>query len=160
MLASGPAPKLTARYGRNVVAAGGACLVAGLEAFALATHEIGVGGSIAALVPGLILVGAGIGLCFTPLSSTVLGGIDAASAGAASGTLSTTQQVGFALGVAVTGLIYFGAGADVAHAFELSLLQLSVLATGIVAMTRLLPRPSYTRPERLPIAAQAGIEES
>jgi EmrB/QacA subfamily drug resistance transporter len=140
VVASGPAPDLTARYGRAVIAAGGISLALGLEAFAIATHEIGVGGSLVALVPGLVLVGAGIGLCFTPLSSTVLAEIDSSRAGIASGTLSTTQQVGFALGVAVTGLIFFGVGADVAKAFELSLVQLSVLAVGIVAMTRLLPR--------------------
>jgi EmrB/QacA subfamily drug resistance transporter len=140
VVASGPAPDLTARYGRAVIAAGGISLAVGLEAFAIATHEIGVGGSLVALVPGLVLVGAGIGLCFTPLSSTVLAEIDSSRAGIASGTLSTTQQVGFALGVAVTGLIFFGVGADVAKAFELSLVQLSVLAVGIVAMTRLLPR--------------------
>jgi EmrB/QacA subfamily drug resistance transporter len=139
VVASGPAPDLTARYGRAVVAAGGASLALGLGLFALAVHEIGVGGSILELAPGLVLVGAGIGLCFTPLSSTVLGAVDPARMGSASGMLSTTQQVGFALGVAITGVIFFGAGRDIAHAFELSLIQLSVLALGIVAMTRLLP---------------------
>ena len=55
--------------------------------------------------------------------------------------LSTTQQVGFALGVAITGVIFFGeSAADVGHAFELSLIQLAALAIGIVAMARLLPR--------------------
>jgi EmrB/QacA subfamily drug resistance transporter len=142
VIASGPAPDLTARYGRAVVAAGGASLALGLALFALAVHQVGVGGSILELVPGLILVGAGIGLCFTPLSSTVLGTIDPDRIGSASGMLSTTQQVGFALGVAVTGVIFFSAGSDIAHAFELSLLQLSALAIGIVAMTRLLPAPA------------------
>jgi EmrB/QacA subfamily drug resistance transporter len=142
VIASGPAPDLTARYGRAVVAAGGASLALGLGLFALAVHNVGVGGSIVELVPGLVLVGAGIGLSFTPLSSTVLGAIDADRIGSASGMLSTTQQVGFALGVATTGVIFFGAGPDIAHAFELSLIQLSALALGIVAMSRLLPAPA------------------
>jgi EmrB/QacA subfamily drug resistance transporter len=146
VVVSGPAPALTARYGRSVVAAGGAALTAGLGALAVATAEVGVGGSIAVLVPGLLLVGAGIGLCFTPLTSTVLSGIDPAGAGAASGAMSTMQQVGYALGVAVTGLIFF-ASDDVGQAFELSLLQLTVLALGIIAMTRLLPRAA-SRPPR------------
>jgi EmrB/QacA subfamily drug resistance transporter len=143
---SGPAPALTARYGRSVVAAGGAALAAGLALLAAATAEVGVGGSIAVMVPGLLLVGAGIGLCFTPLTSTVLSGIDPAGVGAASGAMSTMQQVGYALGVAITGLIFFASG-DVAHAFELSLLQLTALALGIIAMTRLLP-PAASRPPR------------
>ncbi len=136
---SGPAPKLTERFGRLVVAAGGVCLVDGLGLLAWATAEVGVGGSLWPFVPGLVLVGMGIGLCFTPLTSTVLGQIEPAQAGSASGALSTTQQVGFALGVAVTGLIFFGAGPDVAEAFERSLLQLTVLAVGIVVASRLLP---------------------
>jgi EmrB/QacA subfamily drug resistance transporter len=146
VVVSGPAPALTARFGRSVVAAGGAALAAGLAVLAAATAEVGVGGSIAVMVPGLLLVGAGIGLCFTPLTSTVLSGIDPAGAGAASGAMSTMQQVGYALGVAVTGLIFFAAGDDMGRAFELSLLQLTALALGIIAMTRLLPRAASRSP--------------
>ena len=139
--ASGPAPKLTERYGRSVVAAGGACLTAGFALLAAFTAEVGVGGSVVGMVPGLVLVGAGIGLCFTPLTTTVLGDVEPARVGAASGMLSTTQQVGFALGVAITGVIFFGENAaDVGHAFELSLVQLAALALGIIVMARLLPR--------------------
>jgi EmrB/QacA subfamily drug resistance transporter len=141
VVVSGPAPELTKRFGRSVVAAGGVSLAAGLLALALATAEVGVGGSILVLVPGLVLVGAGIGLCFTPLTSTVLSGIDPARAGAASGAMSTITQVGYALGVAVTGVIFFGAGHDLGHAFTVSLLQLGALAAGIVVMSRLLPKP-------------------
>jgi EmrB/QacA subfamily drug resistance transporter len=137
---SGPAPGLTVRYGRTVIAAGGAILAGGLGLLAAATADVGVGGSVLVLVPGLALVGAGIGLCFTPLTTTVLGGIDPARAGAASGALSTAQQIGFALGVAITGIVFFGAGPGIGHAFELSLIELAVPAAAIVPMTRLLPR--------------------
>jgi EmrB/QacA subfamily drug resistance transporter len=157
VVVSGPAPRLTERYGRTVVAAGGASLAAGLALLALATADVGVGGSILVLVPGLALVGAGIGLCFTPLTSTVLGGIDTARVGAASGAMSTMQQVGYALGVAVTGVVFFGVGeGDVAHAFEISLLQLAALATGIVVMTRLLPRKADPAPAAAPAASATG----
>ena len=70
---SGPAPKLTERYGRAVIAAGGLCLAAGLGSLALAVAVVGVDGSLAAFVPGLLLAGAGVGLCFTPLTAIVLG---------------------------------------------------------------------------------------
>ena len=54
--------------------------------------------------------------------------------------MSTTQQVGYALGVAITGVIFFGVGeGHIARAFELGLIQLAVLAAGIVVMARLLP---------------------
>ena len=138
---SGPAPQLAARFGRAVVAVGGLALAGGLGLLALAVSDGGVDGSLLALVPGMLLVGAGIGLCYTPLTSTVLSHVAPERAGAASGALSTTQQVGYALGVAITGLLFFGeAGDGIAHAFEVSLLQLGVLGLGIVAATRFLPR--------------------
>lgn len=143
---SGPAPRLTERFGRLVVAAGAAALTGGLALLGFAVSQIGVRGSLLVLVPGLLLVGAGIGLCFTPLTSTVLASVDPARAGAASGALSTTQQVGYALGVAVTGLIFFGAAeTNVGHAFELSLYQQTALALALLAVTPLLPRAAAIR---------------
>lgn len=141
VVTSGPAPGLTARYGRTVIASGGAALTVGLVALAVAVAEIGTAGSLAALVPGLILVGAGIGLCFTPLTSTVLANVDPARVGSASGAMATMQQVGYALGVAITGVIFFGAAErGIGHAFELSLIQMAVVSAGIVVMSRQLPK--------------------
>ena len=114
------------------MAAGGAALTLGLALLALAVSEIGTSGSLLALVPGLALAGAGIGLCFTPLTSTVLANVEPALAGSAAGAMSTTTQVGYALGVAITGVIFFGVH-GIAHAFELSLIQLAVVSAGIVA---------------------------
>ena len=147
---SGPAPALTQRYGRLVVAAGGAALTLGLALLALAVSEIGTSGSLLALVPGLALAGAGIGLCFTPLTSTVLANVEPALAGSAAGAMSTTTQVGYALGVAVTGVIFFGVH-GIAHAFELSLIQLAVVSAGIVGMARLLPgnKTNVTQPQQI-----------
>ena len=102
--------------------------------------DIGVGGSIALLVPGMLLEGAGMGLVITPLTSTVLGNLKPQNAGAAAGALSTMQQVGNALGVAVTGVIFFGAlDGGFGHAFEVSLIQLAVLGAAVTALTWLLP---------------------
>jgi EmrB/QacA subfamily drug resistance transporter len=157
VVASGPAPALTERFGRAVIAIGGVSLTAGLALLAWVVSEIGTGGSLLALVPGLALVGAGIGLCFTPLTSTVLAGVEASRAGSAAGALSTVQQVGFALGVAVTGVIFFGAADQgIAHAFQLALIQLSVMSAGIVVMSRLLPGPPAERAEALAPATAAA----
>jgi EmrB/QacA subfamily drug resistance transporter len=136
---SGPAPALTERYGRSVVALGGLVLTLGVLVLALAVAE--AGDSLIPLAPGLALVGAGIGLCFTPLTSIVLAGVDASRVGSASGAMSTAQQIGYALGVAVTGVIFFGAADEgIAHAFELSLIQLAVVSAGVVLASCLLPR--------------------
>jgi EmrB/QacA subfamily drug resistance transporter len=137
---SGPAPGLTARFGRRVIAAGGAALALGLALLAVVVADVGTGGSLLAFVPGLLLVGAGIGLCYTPLTSMVLANVEPSRAGSASGALSTVQQVGYALGVAVTGVLFFGAADEgIARAFELSLIQLALVAGGIVVVSRLLP---------------------
>jgi EmrB/QacA subfamily drug resistance transporter len=130
---SAPAPALTERFGRTVIAAGGVSLTLGLALLAAVAD-----GTLASLAPGLLLVGAGIGLCFTPLTSIVLADVEADRAGSASGALSTTQQVGFALGVAITGVVYFGAAAD--EAFTLSLIQLTAVAACIVVASRMLRR--------------------
>ena len=98
-------------------------------------------GSLAALVPGLLLVGAGMGLVLAPLASTILSSLEPARAGAASGMLTTMQSVGNALGVAVTGVIFFGAlHSGYAQAFELALAELALLLVLVAALTRLLPR--------------------
>jgi MFS family permease len=95
---------------------------------------------LAVLVPALVLIGAGMGLVIVPLTTTIMSGVDAEHAGAASGALSTMQSVGAALGVAVTGVIFFGAlGGGYAHALELSLAQLAALLVGVAALTRRLP---------------------
>jgi EmrB/QacA subfamily drug resistance transporter len=139
--ASMRAPALTARYGRAVIAAGALVLACGHGLLLAAVSDVGVGGSLAVLVPGLLLVGAGMGLVLTPLASTILASLEPERAGAASGMLTTMQNVGNALGVAVTGVIFFGAlHAGYAHAFELALAELAVLLVLVAALTRLLPR--------------------
>jgi EmrB/QacA subfamily drug resistance transporter len=141
LVASAYAPGLTPRLGRRLPAIGGLLLAAGHGLLALSVADIGVGGSVALLVPGMLLEGAGMGLVITPLTSTVLGSLEPQNAGAAAGALSTMQQVGNALGVAVTGVIFFGAlDGGFGHAFEVSLLQLAVLGAAVTALTWLLPR--------------------
>ena len=138
--ASGPAPKLVERHGRGVVAAGGLFLAAGLGMLAIVVSVIGVTGSVVVLLPGLALAGVGIGLAYTPTTAIIMQSAGPAHGGAASGVVATTQQLGYALGVAITGVIYFAHAANgIGHAFELSLIELSALGLVLVAATRLLP---------------------
>ena len=140
LVASAYAPGLTPRLGRRLPAIGGLVLAVGHGLLALSVADIGVGGSVALLVPGMLLEGAGMGLVITPLTSTVLGSLRPENAGAAAGALSTMQQVGNALGVAVTGVIFFGAlDGGFGHAFEVSLIQLALLGVAVTVLTRLLP---------------------
>jgi EmrB/QacA subfamily drug resistance transporter len=132
---------LLARFGPRILAAGALTLALGHALLLAAVGEIGVGGSVVPLVPGLLVIGAGMGLVIAPLTTTILSGVDPQRAGAASGMLATTQNVGNALGVAVTGVIFFGAvhgGYD--HALQLSLAQLAILLVAAAGLARLLPK--------------------
>jgi EmrB/QacA subfamily drug resistance transporter len=143
LAASMKAPALTPRLGRRLPALGALVLATGHGLLAASVAGVGTTGSVGLLAPALLLVGAGMGLVITPLTATVLASLDPQRAGAAAGALSTMQQVGNALGVAVTGVIFFGAlHADFAHAFEVSLVQLAVLCVAVAGLTRLLPRPA------------------
>jgi MFS family permease len=142
LAASMRAPVLTVRFGRTVIGAGALTLAAGHLLLLIAVAEVGVKGSVAALVPGLLLVGAGMGLCITPLTTTILASASPANSGSVTGALSTMQQVGNSVGVAVTGVIFFGAaGHGYGHALDLSVAELAALLVGVAALSRLLPRP-------------------
>ena len=139
--ASMRAPALAARHGRAVIAAGALVLAVGHALLLAAVADIGVAGALGTLVPGLVLVGAGMGLVLAPLASTILSSLEPERAGAASGMLTAMQNVGNAIGVAVTGVIFFGAlHSGYAQAFELAVGELAVLLVGVAALTRLLPR--------------------
>jgi EmrB/QacA subfamily drug resistance transporter len=140
LVASLRAPALTMRLGRDLITAGALALAAGDVLLLAAVARSGTGGPLWALAPGLALIGAGQGLCITPLTTTVLGHSDPRRAGTVSGVLSTMQQVGNAIGVAVIGLIFFGASGGVAGGFAASLLGLAGLALAVALLSRLLPR--------------------
>ena len=141
------APAWTVRLGRGLIGIGALVVAAGDAALLLVVSQVGVGGSVGLLAPGLLLVGVGQALCITPLASIVMSGLDPEQAGAASGPLSTMQQVGNSLGVAITGVVFFGVLAqhDVANAFEASVAQLGGLAQLAAALSRLLPGSSPWR---------------
>jgi EmrB/QacA subfamily drug resistance transporter len=142
LVASLRAPALALRFGRNLITTGALVLAAGDGLLLLAVAHQGNGGSVALLAPGLVLAGAGQGLCITPLTATVLSFTDRQRAGTVSGVLSTMQQVGNALGVTITGFVFFGSlDGGYAGAFERALLQLGCLALAVAALSRFLPRP-------------------
>jgi EmrB/QacA subfamily drug resistance transporter len=139
--ASMASEQLLARFGPRMLAGGTLTLAAGHGLLLAAVGDIGTGGSIAPLIPGLLVIGAGMGLVIAPLTTTILATVDDQRAGAASGMLATTQNVGTALGVAITGVIFFGAlDRGYGHALQLALAQLAILLVVAAALTRLLPR--------------------
>ena len=134
MVGTGNQRRLAARLGRATVPVGAATFALGHLVLLAAVAENGVGGSIAALVPGLALSGFGMGITLTALIDGAMSEVDPASAGEVSGVLSTVQQVGNALGVALVGMVFFGAlSGGYAHALAWSLVLL-IGSTGGVAL--------------------------
>jgi MFS family permease len=126
-----------ARLGRQVLALGSLAVGLGCVLLAVAPSA----GPSAELVPGLALIGFGIGLVLVPLSQTVLADVEPAHVGAAAGVLATAQQVGGGLGVAVIGVVFFdAAGRGLVHAFTVSLWVLAALTLGTAALVQALPR--------------------
>jgi MFS family permease len=144
------APALTVRFGRRVVLAGALTAAAGDVLLLVAAGQAGTGGPVAWLFPGLFLVGAGQGLCITPLTTTVLSHASPQVAGSVSGALSTVQQVGNALGVAVIGVVFFGTlSQGYPRAFGISLGVMGALLLCVAALSRLMPgrtAPAQTGP--------------
>jgi len=143
LLTSLRAPALTVRFGRRVIATGAVCGAVGDLLLVLAVGHWGLGGPLAALFPGLFLLGAGQGLCITPLTTTVLSHADARTAGSITGALSTAQQVGNAIGVAVSGVVFFGLlSRGFPAAFGTSMAEMGGLLLVVAALTLTLLRPS------------------
>lgn len=90
------------------VAAVGMVITAG--ASVLLSHA-GAGAHYASdLLPGLVLLGLGVGMVFVPVSISAMAGIPPQHAGVAGGFLMTGHEVGAALGVAVMSAIASSAG--------------------------------------------------
>jgi hypothetical protein len=143
MLGTGSKRRLAAVLGRWTVPTGAGLFTLGHLALLGAVAQSGVGGSLVDLVPGLALAGFGMGIALTALIDAAMGGVEPAYAGAVSGVMSTAQQVGNALGVAVVGMVFFGAvDGGYAHALEWSLVVLAGTTTAVALLGTLLnPRP-------------------
>jgi EmrB/QacA subfamily drug resistance transporter len=100
--------RLAARVGKRVLYIGCALIAVGTAGVALTFHWQGNALTSIELAPALFVAGLGLGCFVAPALNIILAGIQGRDAGAASGVLTTVQQVGAAMGVAVVGVIFFG----------------------------------------------------
>jgi EmrB/QacA subfamily drug resistance transporter len=100
---SGVAAQLVNRVGvKPTIAAGMTLLTVGLLYFT----QVSVGGTYAGdLLPGFLIIAAGLGFSFVPISIAALAGVQSSEAGLASGLFNTSQQIGGALGIAALSTI-------------------------------------------------------
>ncbi|MGW4719758.1 MFS transporter [Nocardia sp. NPDC004260] len=141
------AGRIIPKYGRRVLEIGALVLASGY----LATGLLLVSGpriTPLLVIPTLVLQSVGGGLVITPALNTVLSRVKPESAGVAPGALSTAQQCGGALGVAVIGAIYFssfhptevGRVAAAGHAFAVASFATFVIAVIAGIVVFLLPK--------------------
>ncbi|MCY1136531.1 MFS transporter [Actinoplanes sp. Pm04-4] len=97
---------------------------------------------VTAVALPMVLIGAGQGLAFAPMTSAGLAGADPADAGAASGLVNTFHQLGSALGLAVLAAVAGGGAlADrVGAALTGSSVLLAVALALVVTLIALRPR--------------------
>jgi MFS family permease len=98
---------LIEKMGRRLLMLGMIVMMAGTVCFAATIWLAGADINPYRLIPGLFLVGAGMGLAMAPFFNIVLAGVDDEETGSASGALTSVQQLGGAFGIAVLGTIFF-----------------------------------------------------
>ncbi|MEV6096758.1 MFS transporter [Nocardia sp. NPDC051981] len=133
---------LAVKFGRWVLLAGALLMAGGFGwvGYAVdhaAAHHTGAW----PLVPGLLLAGAGLGFLVVPLANVVLSAVPAETASAGSGILSTAQQFGGALGVAMIGTVFFHhTSTGPADGFHAAAPWIVAAMLGCAALCVLLPR--------------------
>jgi EmrB/QacA subfamily drug resistance transporter len=102
-LASGVSSQLFARIGTRPVVVAGALLSAGGIYY---LSRIPLHGSyVSDLLPGLVMMSIGFGAVFVGVTTAANAGVPSDKAGLAAGLLSTSQQLGMALGLAILSAI-------------------------------------------------------
>ena len=126
---------------RNIAASGLAMVTAGAGLLSLVPSQAHFA---ADLLPGMLVLGLGVGLVFVAVSVTAMAGIPAQHAGMASGFLMTGHEVGAALGVAVLSAVATAAGsltdaAGVVDGFSAAFVAAGVIAAlvGVMAYVRM-----------------------
>ncbi|MFK0237382.1 MFS transporter [Streptomyces vinaceus] len=145
---------LVPRFGRTVLQAGALLAAAGMLLFLYLAQENGAQIALWQAIVPLIPMGLGMGLIIAPLTNLILSEVPHEHAGSASGLTSTTIQLGQAVGVALSSLVFFGRLGDgspaeqaqqMPHAFSGSLWYVAAVFTAAFALLYALPRTAGTK---------------
>ena len=93
----------------------------------------------------MLVLGVGMGACFSSIYDVALGDVAPEEAGSASGSLSAVQQLPAALGSAIVTTVYFNelARRGARHAMTISVAvvaAVAVIATACLALVWLMPK--------------------
>lgn len=107
-IASAVSARVAPKLGKWTIAIGSSLLMAGVLGIILTLHLRGINVTSYDLIPSFFVAGLGLGTVIAPLLNVILAGVPGRDAGSASGVLSTFQQLGGAIGLAVVGVVFFG----------------------------------------------------
>ena len=133
---------LVTKLGRVLVVIGLGITLAGAAGVWATVLAEGTTVSVWALAPSILVLGTGMGACFSSIYDVAIGDVAPAEAGSASGALSAVQQLAAAIGSAVVTTVYFsqrtqhGAG----HAMTVSVAVVGAIAILCLGLAWLLPR--------------------
>ncbi|GGC68425.1 MFS transporter [Undibacterium terreum] len=143
--------KVTAHFGlRMPMIAGGLICCSG---YALLAMGIGVGSQagFAGMVPGLMLIPAGMGLAVPAMTTSILSSVQKSMAGTASAVLNAARQVGGAMGVAVYGaMVSLGTNAQISNGVVHTLIASSILLLMAAFLAYRTAKNAHELPHQLP----------
>ncbi len=133
---------LITRLGRTLIVYGLVITLAGVAGVWLTVHAQGTGTSPLMLAPSVLVLGLGMGACFSTIFDVAIGDIGPAEAGSASGSLSAVQQLAAAIGSAVVTTVYFSqlARHGGVHAMTVSVAVVGAITIVCLGLVWLLPR--------------------
>ncbi|MFI1357416.1 MFS transporter [Streptomyces sp. NPDC020898] len=104
--------KLVPRFGRKVLQAGALVMGLGVLLYIWESGRYGLAIASWQMALPLVVMGAGMGLIVAPLTDVVLSEVPKEHAGSASGLINTVQQMGYALGLGLVSVVFFGVMGD------------------------------------------------
>jgi MFS family permease len=133
---------LVSRLGRRLVIIGLGCTLAGAAGAWATVLAEGTGVGAWAMAPSLLVLGFGMGACFTSIYDVAIGDVAPDEAGSASGSLSAVQQLAAAIGSAVVTTVYFSQRAQhgAGHAMIVSVAVVGAIAVACLGLVWLLPK--------------------
>jgi EmrB/QacA subfamily drug resistance transporter len=165
-------PRLAPRVGETPLLIGG--LLVALAGMAWLSRLAEGSGYFPQIALPLVLLGAGMGVAFTPLTSAGIAGVAAEDAGAASGLVNVAHQLGGSLGIGILVTVFAAAERstaasplaglgraaqarhELAHAVSTSLTGSAILlALGLAVVVTVMRRPAFATAPALARAAGA-----
>jgi EmrB/QacA subfamily drug resistance transporter len=134
---------LAGRIGaRAFLIAGAALVAAGVLLGMLAAQP---GGYVLHVLPAVLVVALGMACAAAPITAAVLGAVDKAHTGAASGLNSAVAQLGGVVAIALLGGVLARKGADFASAFEVAAVVGAIVAAAAAATVLAMYRPAAAK---------------